>query len=256
VTGSVTAEGGVWTANHLEGYRATFSSLNPAPWAGRYTIVYPGAHGGAASMPGGDGYGVLSVSGSGTVSMNGKMGDGTSFSQAVSLSPVGKWPFYAPLYSGHGSALGWLKFSGPTNSLALADTNRPLSWIKPAIPGRLYPGGFSMPLSPLACVYTPPSPGNPLYPNEIVAGQLTFMDGNLSQDQAYSGTFAQDNTVLVGAVPFLRLSSPSTGLMSGSFFHQNLSLNRSVWGVVLQDRRTVGGFFIGGDQTGSALFQP
>ena len=75
VTGSVRNNDGSWTAE-LKANRAVYKASNPATaYVGRYTMVIPGAIN-AAVAPGGDGYGVVTVSASGTIALAGSLGDG------------------------------------------------------------------------------------------------------------------------------------------------------------------------------------
>jgi hypothetical protein len=103
LTGQVS--NGAWTAE-LSAERANYSAMN----ADNYTLVIPGGTNAAVTL-GGDGYGVVAVNRSGTITVSGVVSDGTTFSQSATLSEQGHWPFYASLYSGGGEIIGWLTFS-------------------------------------------------------------------------------------------------------------------------------------------------
>jgi hypothetical protein len=134
LTGQVS--GGNWTAELLAD-PVTWSSANPAPEAGNYTLVIPGA-GGSSAQPGGEGSGLVTVDSAGNASFSGVLADGTSFNSTGMVTDRGRWPFYAPLYAGTGSIIGWLGLA--TNG----DISGQLNWIKPAQPAaEYYRAGFT-----------------------------------------------------------------------------------------------------------------
>lgn len=124
------AVSGGWVAD-FQADRATFDTrTNPATqYAGRYTIVIPGATNEDGTVWLGDGYLTLTVDLGGKVTCNGSLADGTSIGPvSAPLSAAGNIPLFVPLYGGKGSVWSWLSF----------DTNQPasglggwLSWIKP-----------------------------------------------------------------------------------------------------------------------------
>jgi hypothetical protein len=92
-----------WIA-HLLGDRNVFNArLNPAPLAGKYTVLIPSNE--AEGTPAGDGYGTVVVNPSGQASFRGSLADGTTVSLSAPVSKNGHWPFYLPLYRGAGSVL-------------------------------------------------------------------------------------------------------------------------------------------------------
>ena len=99
-----------WNASLL-GDRAVFNRrANPAPQAGRYTVVLPG-NPDATNAPFGDSYGVVSVSASGGIVLSGVLADGARVTQTATLSREGNWPFYLPLYGYQGVTVGWLNLA-------------------------------------------------------------------------------------------------------------------------------------------------
>ena len=131
-----TISDGTWTADLLAN-NAVYTKANPAPQAGKYTLLIPGSEN-AATQPGGNGFGAVTVSDLGAITFSGTLGDGTRVTASSVVSHDGQWPFYVSLYGGKGSILGWLSF---TNDGAISGQT---GWFKLAMPAaKLYPGGFT-----------------------------------------------------------------------------------------------------------------
>jgi hypothetical protein len=130
--------GDSWAAN-LTAYRDTFDKRsNPAPFAGKYTVTFPGPGDSDPSHPQNDGTGTATVTTTGQVKFKGVLGDGTRVSQSTIISADGRWPFYVPLYRQGGQITGWLNFSDTT-------VGGPTSWIKlPNDRNKTFPGGFNL----------------------------------------------------------------------------------------------------------------
>src|ERR1041385_1140137 len=95
VTGSVSD--GAWFSE-LVSHRAVFDGKSlVAPQAGRYTIVIPGSN--AQSLPAADGYGTVTVTTAGRISLSGSLADGTKITQSTSLATNGLWPLFVSLYN-------------------------------------------------------------------------------------------------------------------------------------------------------------
>jgi hypothetical protein len=236
-----------WTADLLAN-RAPYSTTNPAPQAGRYTLLIPG-NADSSLQPGGDGFGAVTVDASGNVSFSGTLGDGTPATAAAVLGGQGQWPFFVPLYSGKGSILGWLTFSNAPDS----DISGLLNWIKPAQPGaRLYPAGFTNVTGAIGSAYQFTS-GVPVL--DFSAGQLSLTNGNLSFT----------NQIILGANNIvtnlstnnltLRLAT-SSGLFTGSVVNPATGSPISISGIVLQKDNFGAGFFLGTNQSGQVLLAP
>ena len=100
---------GSWTAA-LSGDLSVFSAaINPCPYAGWYTLVFPGQDS-DPTLPKGDGFGTLRVTTGGTALFAGTLADGAKISQSVPLSAMGAWPLFASLYSGNGTFMDWMSF--------------------------------------------------------------------------------------------------------------------------------------------------
>jgi hypothetical protein len=127
-----------WVADVL-GDRDTFNSrTNPAPQAGKYTIVFPGGDG--VNEPAGAGYAAVRIDSSGNLTMTGSLADGTPLFQTTTLSKDGRWPLYATLYWERGSIIGWVTLADLTGS----DLSGTLLWTRPRSSfGGSYPAGFT-----------------------------------------------------------------------------------------------------------------
>jgi uncharacterized repeat protein (TIGR03803 family) len=245
ITGSVSD--GTWTA-HLAGCRVALNSrTNPAPQAGKYTLRIP-AGDDSLAQPGGDGFGAVTVDGSGKVKVAGTLGDGTKVTQTTVLSQQGLWPFYASLYSGNGLILGWLTF---TNQLA-SDIDGPVGWIKLAQPtAKLYRFGFTNATAAIGSKYAFTN-GIPVL--NFSAGQVWLACGNLP------GSFT--NRIVFGTNKVTNLSSnklsltltTSSGLFKGSVVNPATGKAISINGAVLQKQNFGFGSFLGTNQCGQVYF--
>ncbi|MDW8308335.1 MAG: FG-GAP-like repeat-containing protein [Verrucomicrobiales bacterium] len=246
VTGTV--NGGSWTATLL-GDRLVFHAVtNPAPQAGKYTLVIPGNETNSLISPGGDGYGTVTVNPAGIVRISGKVGDVASFAQSTHLSQDGIWPFYAPLYATRGAVFGWLKFTNLPN----ADIEGEVDWIKKPFVTLYYPNGFTNRTAVLGSAYIPPS-GRVI---DLTNAVITFRGANLPSAVGYPALLTDTNTLYVAGAEYLRLNSPSVGRVIGLFQHPSLGVNRGLSGIALQKQKALRGFFHGTDQTGSFRFEP
>src|SRR5262249_25582069 len=104
ITGSVS--GATWNP-HLTSDRAAYhGKVLVAPQAGHYTFVIPGSTN-SPNLPVADGYGTVSVTTAGRLSLAGLLADGTKITESTSLSTNGQWPLFGSLYNGMGSVVSW-----------------------------------------------------------------------------------------------------------------------------------------------------
>ncbi len=249
---SGTVSNGVW-ASALAGDRATFHGLtNPAPWAGKYTVVVPGAAG-QSTVPEGDGYGSALVLRNGMVSWAGALADGTRALQRTPLSKSGQWPLYAPLYAGQGAILGWVSF----------DTNQPtddlsglVDWLKPSVPGAVYyPAGFARQTTLSGSRYAAPMGAT----NRVLSftnGLVVLTGGNLPASLT--------NTVILGAtsaitnggpLPLVLKFSLPTGLFRGRLLDTGAVNAVNFSGTILQKANHGSGWFLGTNKSGRVVLQ-
>lgn len=240
---------GNWLAD-LKADRAV--STTPAPFAGKYTALLP-ASGLDTDSPSGDGYGVVSVTPSGLATFKGSLAEGTVLTQRAPLSADGYWPFYAALYGGQGSVLGWVLF-GDDSATEL--TGR-LRWIKPVMPtGRYYPAGFTNETTLVGSSYVPPVGAS----SRVIAmtnGIASFSGGNLSASFSNEVTLEANNRVSNVSANKLALTiAKPTGLFKGSVADPATGTKLSFKGVLLQNQGAGSGFFLDANQSGRVYLGP
>ena len=127
----------------------TYTTASPAPWAGTYTLAFtnPTNMGGVTPLPEGSGYGLVTISATGQMSLNGKLADGmiVTASLPTDTSINGQYRPYLPLYANKlGYLAGWLPLSprGGSGRYHIPATFD-CYWLKPAIAtDTAYPLGF------------------------------------------------------------------------------------------------------------------
>ncbi len=237
---------GSWRAA-LSGYRAVFGRGNPAPYAGSYTLVIPGADGGAA-LPCGNGFGTLKVDSSGRLSFTGTLADSTRISQSGSLSRDGHWPLYVSLYSGNGSLMSWLAFADQPES----DVAGTMGWIKrPGASSKYYPGGFTIECYAIGSAYVRKDPIL-----DLVTGSLTFSGGELSSDITKGITIGPLSKVTAADNQLSFSFSRPTGSFSGTVTHPATAKRLSFSGVVLQKLNAGYGMLLGTGQSSRVSLTP
>jgi hypothetical protein len=249
--GSVAGPG--WNAD-LECDKVAFNLIGPT--TNNYTMLLPG-FAEVSSGPPGYSFGRVAITPAGTVKLNGGTADGLTASQTAVISRQGTWPIYIPLYKSvkvysngtinrsyhRGSILGWATI---TNN-APAGT---LSWIKTVGLSGTYPAGFTNEASLLGSSYVAPSTGRRAL--EIANGTITLADGDLPSAITRSVSLNTNNVIAI--IPADNLVKPvlkaSKGLLSGTFNNPNTGTSTPIKGVVLQDQKIGGGFFVGTNQGG------
>ena len=242
ITGSISD--GAWTAD-LVANPSIYSRTNPAPQAGKYTLLIPGSDN-ASAQPGGHGFGAVTVNTLGNVSLSGTLGDGTPFVSSSVVAGQGQWPFYISLYGGKGSILGWLSF---TNDGISGE----IDWFKlPQTTAKLYPGGFTYGTNVIGSAYH--------YTNQIpVLGStdclLALLNGDLTE--GITNDAALGPSVPATDPSNIKLSlMTSSGMFSGSTMNPEPGKPITVHGIVLQNQNFGAGYFLGTNQTGSVLLSP
>ncbi len=232
---------GSWKAALLADRAISDATPDFGIYRGRYTLVIsPSADPGAG--PAGSGFAAVVVGRKGKVSLVGELADGQPFSQAVPVSRRGEWPFYASLYGGKGSILGWLTFTnqGTNDVLGL------LNWTKPARLGaRYYPLGFTN-----QCVVT----GSGFDTNQslnLTNALLVLGGGHLTTSLTNTVTLA--GTELLSDSGDLRLActiDPTSGLFGGTFVDPGTGSTNRLRGVILQKQNRGVGYLRDTNQTG------
>ena len=230
--------------------KVTFSSHNPCPFAGRYTMVIEPPPGNDPDIPQGFGYGTLTVASTGLAHLQGVLGDGTKIKSTAPLSKHGTSPFYVPLYRNQGASVGWLTFA--TNGTIQAT----LDWFKPAISGStFYPNRIATNVTLSGEVFVPPADNGP---EPSGTRQVTLTGGNLVGSLVETAVVNSVGHVSVSPPNNVNLQmklNPSTGLFSGSFTHPVLNKTVKFNGSSLQLDGSGAGLFRGSDETGSVILE-
>jgi Divergent InlB B-repeat domain len=245
ITGSISD--GAWTAD-LVANPSIYSRTNPAPQAGKYTLLFPGSDN-VSAQPGGNGYSSVTVNTLGNISLSGALGDGTPFISSSVVASEGRWPFYVSLYGGKGSILGWLSFTNGGN------ISGQIEWFKqPITTAKLYPGGFTNGTEAIGSVYH--------YTNYMP--ELGSLDGLLALSMI-NGDLAEGITNQAALGPYYPADDrsatkleciASSGMFYGSVINPATDKPISVHGIVLQNQNIGAGYFLGTNQSGSVLLSP
>ena len=217
----------------------------PAGVAGRYTLVLPATSSTDPALPGGPGFGTMTVNTAGSVIVKGKMGDGTPFSTSSFLREDGKtWTLFDVPYS-HGrigSLAGEIAFENRADS----DAQGNVDWIKPTGSSPYYFSGFTETLSFAAAKYAAPamtSGGGHLL---LTGGNIA--NGPLMNDLKISPT---ENVSVTGSCALTLKLTPDTGMFEGRFQFPG-TVRRIPYDGVIYQKPVPGGFglFLGTDQSG------
>jgi hypothetical protein len=245
IMGSVGTDG---VSADLMANRTVFTTSNPAPQAGKYTLAIPGEAASTAS-PAGDGYGTVTVNTAGTVSFSGSLADGTKISQSSAISNQGEWPLY--FASKQGSILGWITFATSPDH----DLSGSAKWTKlPLSTSKYYPAGFTNSVNVIGSIYRFTN-GVPVL--NFVNGLVALGGGNLaggvtngvSLDSASKITNLSSNALTMSV-------TTSSGLLKGTMTVPGSQSKVTFNGVVLQKRNRGHGYFLGTNQSGWVYFGP
>lgn len=180
------------TLVELSAWRNVWSPANPAVGlSGRFNFSIQNSDSPSETVPGGFGYGSLTIpaKGIGTFDVKGRLPDGSPFICNTFLGPNGEILLFQPLYTQPGSVLGFVAATPDTGSGA-GITSVILNWSKPpqSDPAeRSYKDGITMQgLVVLGGLYVPPTtteiPFNLADQNDNAF--LYFADGGLANSES------------------------------------------------------------------------
>jgi hypothetical protein len=248
VTGTMT--GSTWTAA-LSGGRAKYRYSPPAPQSGNnYTIgLINNADG--VSAPGGDGFGNLTVSTLGQVVFSGRVPDDSAVVPPVTfVTKNGDWPFYASLYGGRGSVIGWL-----TNLTGIPKSYEgDVLWIKSGPYGSNYYPGFTNTMVAVSSVL-PSLTSTPAFSS---ANATIVLSGAPLTTDVTNFFWLNNNVVNIfgGQTNGLALTlNRVNGLWGGSFKDPTTGGRMTLKGILLHDQNEARGYFLG-PQTGYMSIDP
>ncbi len=246
-----TVSNGTWVAN-LASHRAAFDGKSLiAPQAGHYTLLIPGTNSSPA-LPCADGYGTLTVTTSGRISLAGMLADGTKVAESTSLSTNAQWPFFASLYKGQGSIMSWVTFTNTPQT----DFSGSVNWARPASPlAKYYPAGFTNQTVILGFAYHQPAKGTGVL--NFSSGAVTLEGGNLAQN--ITNHVLLDGNNRINNLSDNKLSMTvtlATGSLRGTVTDPATLKAIAFGGVVLQRANLASGNFLGTSQCGQVHFGP
>lgn len=230
----------------LHAYRPTFAATNPAPQAGKYTLIVP-ADPISTNGPFGDGYGMVTVSTMGRLTFSGWLADGTRVTQKVPISRNGDWPLYLNLYKGKGTLL----------SRVVLDTNGPndlsglMNWFKRTQVAKYFGAGFTNESMIVGSRCIAPTGTNRLL--ELTTGVAGFTNGNLVADFANNVTvdaLGKVTNLDAGINRLVMSLNRASGLMSGSVTPPGATRAIPFKGAVLQKQNRASGYFLGTNASG------
>jgi len=226
--------------------RAVFNArTNPSPYQGQYTLVIPGIAG-DPTLPQGNGYGSVSVTSAGKVTLSGSLADGTSVSQSTGISKNGLWPLYVPLYRGQGLLEGWLAFDNNQPPSGFQGT---LAWIKPAMSSaKLFPAGFTN--------QTIATTGSRFIPPVMNLTTAAFSGGDLALPFTNLFILGANDRVSNQSSNRFTLTFGRNGLFSGNVTPPGTKESVPFHGALLQNAGLGYGYFLGADQSGSLNLGP
>jgi hypothetical protein len=233
-----------WNAVLLANLAPIWTSKNPSPLAGTYTMSLPWDTG-TVGTPGGDSYGAGTVSKLGVLTLAGTLSDGATFSETAPVSSGGQWPFYVYSASGKDSVLGWV-----TVSNGLASTN--ITWSKAASKGPLYPAGFTNELQMVGSTWQTPSTGSAVL--SLTNPVVLLSGGDLPESSLSLPVKSQNYLTFVATNANLSIRS-STGVFTGWFEKPGSETKVTISGVVLTNINSARGFFLGPNESGAVLLE-
>lgn len=231
-----------WSAS-LYGDRAVYSTKNPAPTAGKYTLAFPPS---PLWGPAGTGYATVSIDPAGKVSVAGYLTEGTPISCGSSVSKYGHWPLLVPL-PGNGVLLSCVAFTNYQTG------NNLFTWINP-VHSAYFQNGFTDQAQLTWSRFVTPTNAPVLKYSEAL---ITWKGGNLPHPVTNWITLGTTGTIdLHGATNATVKLNLTSGTIQGTLWHPALNKSVPFNGVILKDEATATGYFLGTNQTGAFSLSP
>jgi hypothetical protein len=232
--------GGTWDASLAADVAPVWTTKNPSPLAGSYTMALPWNLGGYS-------YGAGAVTKQGVLTMAGTLADGVAFSASAPVSREGQWPFYAYAPSGKDTVLGWVSVNNGSNGLA--GTN--ITWSKPASKGPLYVAGFVNNLPLIGSTWQAPAKQ---FSALSLADPAVFLTGGGLTDSLTIGV-APATGLSFDAVNLSLSIRGLSGNFTGWFVNPDTGRRQTMSGVTLQNTGQAVGLFLGTHESGGVLLQ-
>ena len=257
VFGSLSSD--TWTSA-LQGNLLFYSSRNPFPRSGRFTLSLQDTNTISPARPNGAGFGIVRIVNSGAVAMSGLAADATPIAQSCGLSKTGDWPLYVPLYKGRGLLLGWLQVTNQSTSSIQSNTNS-VFWIKTSGPDKYYPDGFFVTLQAEGSTYNNLAAGGRLL--SFSQGVAAFGGGDLFSQDLVTWDLVRvtqpRTNVFMAEQSFEKLTlslNRANGTVSGRFVDLTTGLGAPIRAIVLQQQNIAPGFFLSTNSSGFFILEP
>lgn len=257
IKGTLTADG---VTVDVDAQRSSFSKTLTTLHAGLYTLLIPAVPGSPDTEPAGDGYATVAVSPTGAIVARGRLGDGTAFANAATLSLDGEWPLFALVYPKSIPA-GFFGGRVTFRSLAGSDFDGQMTWSKePNALDPLYPAGFDLTRWLIGSRFQAPAIGTRALtslPEGFFNTRLSFAGGNIAAtpfDRLLTWD-ARNAIVHYGPESFKGGFSPKSGLVSFVYRDPAQGLVLSAAGVVFQKQSQARGLFFGNNRVGNFVFE-
>lgn len=249
LTGVLLSSGATLTIT--AGLEPAYTARAPAPEAGTYTLLFASPEfSGSAGLAG---YGELAVSKTGSVTLHGKLGDGSALTASSRVLANGSIDLYSKLYPGKapGEIGGALVFSSQSQT----DLTGTFDWIKPPQKSGLYAGGLNTAIAVIGSDYVPPVAGSFIMPLPAQAGNATFEAPAAGVTELL--TISAANKVAASGTTGLKLTfTRATGEISGSFLPAGGAKRALLGGVIFQKDDFGAGFYISGTSAGPFAIAP
>lgn len=257
----------------VDASRNPWTTLLPAP-AGLYNnaLELPMEDVGDLTKPQGAGWTQLTVAALGTVTVSGRLADGTAFTGTSIMGADRRVPLFQLLYTNHGSLRGW-QVIGEDEWVSSDD----LSWVKTgpiSTADKTYTAGYAITLNTSGAKYVKPTTAQPIIlalPDQADNAMVQFSGADIESAAKYADlaqvfrvsktNIAAFRTATTGNPCGVKMTFvPTTGLLSGSFTLTDPGTLKAVvrtvtyYGVLLSHRREgVGCFTLPGLVAGSSI---
>ena len=247
-----TATGGSFVAEIICDRLVWDRKKNAAPQRGSYTVIFGASDALPAGAPGGDGFGSVTIAGSGAIKLAGRLADGTKVSQAAWLSKDGEWPLFSTLSKSKGSSLlGELRFQDVMN---VSDIDGEIHW-------QLADSASPINLSAVGSRYVRPKIYERALTLENVAGNalVTVEEGGLGSSWNKVVTIGSGNQVSIlapGPDALTLKLTPATGVFRGGFIRPDNGDKAVLAGAILQKQNVGSGHFLSRSGLGGVALEP
>jgi glucose/arabinose dehydrogenase len=238
-----------------------------APHPGRYTALLPSESGRPADEPGGDGWAVVAVQSGGDVTVSGRLGDGTPFTEAAFVSGNLEIALFSWLYrttpAGERGRVGGRLVLGDVPGVS--DFDGRMEWRKfPDVREARYASGFRVRPWMIGSRHVAPAAGQRLlsqlvdeHPNaelSFIGTAAPFTD-EPALDRVVSW-LASNRIVHYGPERLGGTASTVNGAVSGGYFQPATGELVAFSGVTFQKQGIAAGVFLNGPVSGAVRILP